>query len=124
MAVRRGKLGSLTSNLHGGGRAEAVQPFLESEFGSRTMKRLIGTIETLSYQIPALLEEHHGRLAELGIDFGIDQCGNVWVLEVNSKPGRSVFQQMHDEQASLQSVRNPIMYARYLLLRQLRRVNS
>jgi glutathione synthase/RimK-type ligase-like ATP-grasp enzyme len=124
MAVRRGKAGSLTSNLHGGGHAEPVVPFLEREFGEVKSTTLIQTIKELSQRIPILLEERHGRLAELGIDFGIDRNGNLWVLEVNSKPGRSVFQQMNDRVTALKSVENPICYARYLLLRQLRRVNS
>ncbi|WP_314586937.1 YheC/YheD family protein [Paenibacillus terrigena] len=124
MAVRRGKPGSLTSNLHGGGHAEAAIPFLEREFGIDKTATLIESIKELSQQIPILLEERHGRLAELGIDFGVDRNGNLWVLEVNSKPGRSIFLQMNDRSTALKSVENPIVYARYLLLRQLRRVHS
>ncbi|WP_227793248.1 YheC/YheD family endospore coat-associated protein [Paenibacillus guangzhouensis] len=124
MAVRRGKPGSLTSNLHGGGHAESATPFLEREFGNVKTAGLIKSIKELSQQIPLLLEERHGRLAELGIDFGVDRDGNLWVLEVNSKPGRSIFLQMNDRSTALKSVENPILYARYLLLRQLRRVHS
>ncbi len=119
MGVRRGKPGSITSNLHGGGNAEAVRPFLEHEFDPASTARIQETILRLSYSIPAVLEAAHGRLLELGIDFGIDKQGKVWILEVNSKPGRSIFSQLNDAAAKKTSVMNPIDYARYLLDRQL-----
>ena len=53
--------------------------------------KIIQTIRDLSAQLPSLLEEGFGRLGELGIDFGVDTKGRVWILEVNSKPGRRAF---------------------------------
>ena len=46
--------------------------------------KIIQTIRDLSAQLPSLLEEGFGRLGELGIDFGVDTKGRVWILEVNS----------------------------------------
>lgn len=74
------------------------------------------TIDQLSANIPIHLESHFGRLAELGIDFGVDQQGKVWILEVNSKPGRSSFFKIGDVISARKSIENPIGYARYLLL--------
>ncbi|WP_409345289.1 YheC/YheD family protein [Paenibacillus sp. MBLB4367] len=115
MAVRRGQPGSVTSNLHGGGHAEELLPFLQSEFGSRTAQSLALKLHQLSLRISETLEEHYGRLAELGIDLGVDRSGNVWIIEVNSKPGRAVFAQIADERSAASAVRNPIAYARFLL---------
>ncbi|MCY9663564.1 YheC/YheD family protein [Paenibacillus alginolyticus] len=119
MAVRIGKPGSITSNLHGGGTAEDVLSFLTKEFGDSKANELITTLAMLSSRIPPFLEAHHGRLAELGIDFGIDTCGRVWILEVNSKPGRSIFARTRNEKARTKSIANPIHYAGFLLCKRL-----
>ncbi|WP_433943876.1 YheC/YheD family protein [Paenibacillus sp. SN-8-1] len=124
MAVRLGEKDSVTSNLHGGGTAVEAGRFLTLEFGESAAEMIFGTIRRLSAEIPEYLESCFGRLAELGIDFGIDRKGRVWIIEVNSKPGRSAFFQIGDQMSARKSVENPVMYARYLWLRQLRRVNS
>ncbi|GGH14574.1 YheC/YheD family endospore coat-associated protein [Paenibacillus segetis] len=116
MAVRAGRRNSLTSNLHGGGTAYEVLPFLGRELGTTVSNELIHLITQLSERIPSYLESYFGRLAELGIDFGVDKEGKVWILEVNSKPGRSSFSQIGDMKSARRSIENPIHYARYLLL--------
>ncbi|NMO95509.1 YheC/YheD family protein [Paenibacillus lemnae] len=123
-ALRKGSPDGLTSNLHGGGSAVPVLPFLQSQFGLPVSAEITDLIEHLSAQIPPLLENGFGRLGELGIDFGVDRMGKVWLLEVNSKPGRQAFTHTRDIPAAKLSVMNPLRYARYLLLRQLRRVIS
>ncbi|MFE9273878.1 YheC/YheD family protein [Paenibacillus glucanolyticus] len=124
IAVRQGAVQGLTSNLHGGGTAYPALPYLTSDFGEEKALKIIQTIRELSAQLPSLLEEGFGRLGELGIDFGVDMSGRVWILEVNSKPGRRAFTLTGDGDAARLSVEHPIQYARYLLLRQLRRVNT
>jgi glutathione synthase/RimK-type ligase-like ATP-grasp enzyme len=119
MAVRIGQPGSLTSNLHGGGSVDKVSPFLEREFGASKAQELAAQLKKLSSQIPPALEAHHGRLAELGIDLGIDASGRVWILEVNSKPGRTVFERIRNKKARIKSITNPIRYAEYLLFKKL-----
>ncbi|MED4601859.1 hypothetical protein P9314_14260, partial [Paenibacillus validus] len=69
----------------------------------------------LADTLPEVLESRHGRLAELGIDFGVDTGGHIWMLEVNSKPGRSIFTYLRDDKARLAAVANPLRYADYLL---------
>lgn len=117
-AARIGKPGSLTSNLHGGGHAEEAAPFLRRQFGNAAGE-MLHLIQDYSIQIAHLLEAKHGRLMELGIDFGVDRSGKLWILEVNSKPGRSIFTQIRNQPARRSVVRNPILYASYLWNRQL-----
>lgn len=118
MAVRKGSAGSVTSNLHGGGSAEPVATFLEQEFGEDRSSNLMNSLKTLSMLIARILENHFGRLAELGIDFGVDRQGKLWIIEVNSKPGRAVFLSTKDKRARWLSLNNPMAYARYLLDRK------
>ena len=117
MAVRKGALGSLTSNLHGGGRAEPLLPFLTAQFGKTKSSFIELELNRLSLAIPLLMEQHFGRFAELGIDFGVDRSGAIWILEVNSKPGRYAFDGWFaaGDLAGKLAVQRPIRYARSLI---------
>lgn len=115
LAVRQGAPGSVTSNLHGGGRAEEAEPFLRRIYGAETASRILETVRRIAMRVPETLERHHGRLAELGVDIGVDADGSVWLLEANSKPGRSSFSALSDKRASETAVRNPLLYAKFML---------
>lgn len=115
MAVRQGAPGSITSNLHGGGHAEETEPFLRKHYGADAARRIIEKVKKVALRVPLVLEQYHGRLVELGVDLGVDADGRVWVLEANSKPGRSSFASLSDENVRLASIRNPILYAKFLL---------
>ncbi|WP_248930494.1 YheC/YheD family protein [Paenibacillus hamazuiensis] len=117
MAVRRGRPGSVTSNLHGGGDVAEMMPFLAAQFGETHAGRIAAELAALSRRLPPALERRHGRLAELGLDFGIDAAGRVWFLEANSKPGRSIFARLNDSEARLNALASPIRYAGYLIKR-------
>lgn len=115
MAARIGRTGTLTSNLHGGGTAASAPVFLKHELGPAAAKSVLSVIRELSALIPPLLEEHFGRLAELGLDFGVDDNAKVWILEVNSKPGRSALGFIGDMDGARKAVEQPVLYACYLL---------
>lgn len=118
-AVRTGSANGFTSNLRGGGKAAATVPYLQAIFPKKTVLHLYESICRLSAMLPPFLESYFGRLAELGIDFGVDRSGRLWILEVNSKPGRSVFQLIGDQTAKRNAIMHPLNYARYLVDRQL-----
>ncbi|MBD2872915.1 YheC/YheD family endospore coat-associated protein [Paenibacillus arenilitoris] len=118
IAVRSGQAGSLTSNLHGGGAAEPAAAALAAKFGGEESERLLEQIHTISKQTAIRLEGRFGRFAELGLDFGIEPDGKLWLLEANTKPGRSSFRMIGDERAERLSIERPLLYARYLSSRQ------
>jgi glutathione synthase/RimK-type ligase-like ATP-grasp enzyme len=124
MAVRRGQHGSFTSNLHGGGTVEEVKPFLIRQFGVSKAADILAELERLSRKLPFVLERRHGRLAELGLDLGVDIHGRIWVLEANSRPGRSVFAKIHNREARRNSLANPIRYAVFLLKKSLNEAST
>lgn len=112
-----GKIGgknSATSNLHGGGKAIQPEVFLRRYFPEEKRKLLYEECNKLGLIVAEYLEEKFGRLLELGIDLGIDKKGNVWIIEVNNKPGRDIFKQMGDTETYLKAVRRPIEYAKYI----------
>ncbi|MFD2370005.1 YheC/YheD family protein [Brevibacillus sp. GCM10020057] len=114
-AVRIGDKRSITSNLHGGGKAVPLSPFLARHYKPAMQARIEQTIDWLAGELPRFLEQSHGRLVELGIDVGIDTAGNVWIIEVNSRPGRTVFTMINDPAAQLHSITQPVRYAHYLM---------
>ncbi|WNC16218.1 YheC/YheD family protein [Brevibacillus brevis] len=114
-AVRIGDKRSITSNLHGGGRAVSLTPFLSRHYKPAVRARITQTIDRLAVELPRFLEQSHGRLVELGIDVGIDTAGNVWIIEVNSRPGRTVFSMINDPDAKFHSITQPVRYAHYLM---------
>ncbi|WP_342417287.1 YheC/YheD family protein [Paenibacillus sp. FSL R10-2782] len=114
-AVREGRKGTLTSNLHGGGKAHPSEPYLREQYGADSTRLIIGQMMALSLTITGALEERYGRLGELGIDYGIDRSGNIWLLEVNSRPGRASFFQTRQPECAYHSVNRPLEYARYLM---------
>lgn len=113
-AVRTGQPGSLTANLHGGGTALATKPFLDAHYPPQTVAAITEQVHTIAAIVPRHLEALHGRLFELGIDLGIEPDGRVWILEVNSKPGRASFWHTGDRKAAQLSVLRPLEYARWL----------
>jgi glutathione synthase/RimK-type ligase-like ATP-grasp enzyme len=118
-AVRIGPIGGLTSNLHGGGRSQEARSFLQEEYGEEKATDIMRSIQETALAVPPVLERGHGPLLELGIDFGVDRLGKVWVLEVNSKPGRTSFTRLNDKNVGIAAITSPIRYARYVLDRQL-----
>ncbi|MFD2671438.1 YheC/YheD family endospore coat-associated protein [Marinicrinis sediminis] len=113
-AIRMGAKDSLISNLHGGGTAVAAQPFLTSIYGETETERILLELVNLSLLVPPAIEARYGKMIELGIDYGIDTSGKLWLIEVNSKPGRQIFRKAGLEQTAKRSLTNPIHYVRYL----------
>ncbi|MCI3925145.1 YheC/YheD family protein [Paenibacillus sp. TRM 82003] len=118
-AARVGPAGGLTSNLHGGGTPREAAAFLQQEYGEDQATDIMRSITETALAVPPVLERGHGPLLELGIDFGVDRLGRAWVLEVNSKPGRTSFTRLNDKNVRIAAVTSPIRYARYVLDRQL-----
>lgn len=113
-AVRAGVPNGLTSNLCGGGQAHSASEFLSKYYKPEQLAEIERNIAYIARELPPFLESRHGRLVELGIDIGVDRDGKVWLIEVNSKPGRSSFRRIENG-AYYRSVRlNPLKYAYYL----------
>ncbi|HJV46283.1 MAG TPA: YheC/YheD family protein [Bacillota bacterium] len=116
MGIRQANEEKITSNLSGGGQAHPVFPFLKAQFNEEKARNLIQRLELLAGKIPVHLESsYHKRLVELGLDLAVDHSGDLWVIEVNIKPGRTLWKKIGLEQAADASLRAPIQYALYLL---------
>jgi glutathione synthase/RimK-type ligase-like ATP-grasp enzyme len=70
-------------------------------------------IDTIISLLPQYLDEKFGPLFEIGLDIGITNEGAVWILDVNSKPGRKTILEVSPHEAeNLYSA--PLRYCRFL----------
>jgi glutathione synthase/RimK-type ligase-like ATP-grasp enzyme len=87
--VRMGCEKGIVSNLHNGGEVIPF-PVILSYWKSPIKELIQEEINSIIKLLPPLLEERFGRLFELGLDIGVTKEGAVWLLDINSKPGRKV----------------------------------
>jgi glutathione synthase/RimK-type ligase-like ATP-grasp enzyme len=114
-AGRIGAARSVTSNLHGGGRAIEMEKLLRQRFASdKTIEKIRQTAEKLAMDIVDQLELEYGRLCELALDLAVDPDGHVWLIEINPKPGRNIFLQINDLEAYRTAIIRPLEYAKWL----------
>ncbi|WP_347552394.1 YheC/YheD family protein [Pseudalkalibacillus hwajinpoensis] len=88
-AMRVGQKHSFVSNLHSGG---CILSDKELALSATVLLAADEKITKLSQVIATELEKSFPPLFELGLDFGIDHSGKVWLLEANSKPGHRIIQ--------------------------------
>lgn len=111
--VRIGPFGSFLSNISAGGEIKCFEDGL-NKIRHEYRRFIEQEINEIVRTIPIILEEKYTRLFELGIDIGIDEKGAIWLLEVNSKPGRkSILETAPDLKNTL--FQAPFLYAKYLL---------
>lgn len=104
----------ITTHVHNGGSVRGVETVFNEVFGNRAETYLKWMVE-ISARIGDVLEERlNSPVGEIGLDFGIDVDGHVWVFEANSKPGRMVFNVAGGEKARRDSYRLIPRYALYL----------
>ncbi len=110
--VRIGDIDSLASNLGQGGNACSYENWI-STYPKEKQKYLEEQFCKIIRDVPTILEAKFERLFELGIDIGVDTNVNVWLLEVNSKPGRKtiLFNKNNDIE---QIYKTPLEYFSYL----------
>jgi glutathione synthase/RimK-type ligase-like ATP-grasp enzyme len=114
-AGRIGASHSITSNLHGGGKAVPMVKLLQSRFSSvDKVNEIRKSMNDLSHQVAQHLEKHYGRLCELALDIAVSPTGQVWLLEVNPKPSREVFSRIKETLTYEKAIRRPLEYAIWL----------
>ncbi|GGF85807.1 endospore coat-associated protein YheC [Paenibacillus albidus] len=115
MAGRVGAANSVTSNLHGGGRAVRAEKLLKEWLGSEDKaEKAMKTAEKLGLEAAVFLEDSFGALCELALDLAIDREGRIYVLEVNPKPAREVFARSGDMATYRKSLLRPLEYALWM----------
>lgn len=83
--------GSVTTHVHSGGFIAEAADVAAEVFGAGADDYLHRVAE-LAVKLTTDLETGIGAVfGEVGLDVGIDRQGRFWLFEINSKPGRSIF---------------------------------
>lgn len=116
IAGRIGPTGSITSNLHGGGRAAKFEALLRMRFKSEEKVRSIRrAVNEACINIVKELEASYKDLCEMALDLAIDRNGRIWLIETNPKPAREVFAKIGEMDTYLTAIKRPLDYAKWLL---------
>ncbi|MFB6465210.1 YheC/YheD family protein [Cytobacillus sp. Hz8] len=86
-AIRQGKAGSLVSNLQQGASSLEFEKWF-SQQPDRTKSYLLDELDDLLTSLSHQLEKTFSPLFEIGVDIGLSSDGALWILDINSKPGR------------------------------------
>ncbi|MGE7604190.1 YheC/YheD family protein [Peribacillus sp. NPDC097675] len=110
--VRLGKPDHITSNLTTGGEALTLESFAKKS--PEAIPIIVEqTIQHILRTLPVETEAAFHRLFELGVDLGIDKKGQIWILDINSKPGRKIVQTLQPK--SMKEIyQAPFRYSKYL----------
>lgn len=107
--------GRFTANLHTGGQGVPAEVLLEAIFPDGDVREAARRqVEALALRAACRIEEWSGPMGELGLDFGIDRNGGIWLIEQNGQPGRAIFEHMGRWDLSDLAHLRPVQYARYL----------
>ena len=71
---------------------------------NRFLKKVFGAVEQV-----------YGPFGEMGIDFGLDTQGHLWLIECNSKSAKVALYNAFGRQKVWQSFHNLLQYAKYLV---------
>ncbi|MBP2241052.1 glutathione synthase/RimK-type ligase-like ATP-grasp enzyme [Cytobacillus eiseniae] len=111
--VRYGQKGGIISNLSAGGEISSFQLWIQA-LPLEKRQFIHNEIDEIIVTLPKILEQHFPPLFEIGLDIGMNKDGALWVLDINSKPGRKVALALHPEKSD-QLYAAPLQYGKRLL---------
>ncbi|WP_180954566.1 YheC/YheD family protein [Bacillus sp. V5-8f] len=89
--ARLGRAHCITANLAAGAQVIPFDIMLKG-FPLKLQGKIQESIDHIIQHLPHELETRIARLFELGLDLGVDKKGDVWILDINSKPGRKIME--------------------------------
>jgi glutathione synthase/RimK-type ligase-like ATP-grasp enzyme len=110
--IRTGKNGGIISNLSAGGTTISFNDWIAA-LPSSMQNYICEELNEIINTLPAALENKLPPLFEMGIDIGVGNNGSIWVLDVNSKPGRKTILNIQPEKKE-ELYTAPLLYAKYL----------
>lgn len=110
--IRRGIKDHLISNINAGADILKYDEWVET-LPVQEQALLTDGITTIINKVPNVLEREFVNLFEIGIDIGFGRDGGVWILDINSKPGRKVI--LHSKAGKDDELyKAPLLYSAYL----------
>jgi glutathione synthase/RimK-type ligase-like ATP-grasp enzyme len=85
--------GKIVTNFCKGGKPYTAKDAVEKVCPKDAPKKM-EELRKLAYRVAEVLSERFTGLRELGIDAGIDNNGNIWIFEVNTRPTYEMFRKL------------------------------
>ncbi|MBN1550744.1 YheC/YheD family protein [bacterium] len=126
-AVRVSATGGNVPNIDKGGLAMDPIEWFGNLKKEERPDQILKSIEATALGIYQAFENEFGFIGEAGIDILADLTGKLWIIEVNVKPGRLVFQRLGSgfgltetvkqqyRDKRKEAIRNPMIYAKCVL---------
>lgn len=111
--IRIGNTGGILSNLSAGG---SVMDFTTWSCALPQIRKeyICSELNFIITNLPPILEKEISPLFEIGIDIGVAKNGALWILDVNSKPGRKVVLKTEPDLKETLLLA-PLLYGKYLI---------
>jgi glutathione synthase/RimK-type ligase-like ATP-grasp enzyme len=111
LLARISKDNGITTNLSLGGSVADGKKIINKIAVSLNKNKdsLIQQLNDTALLAAITLESHNGIYGELGIDLGLDENGDIWIIEINPRPGRKSLKILNDE-IRTKSIDIPISY--------------
>ena len=75
---------------------------------------LLAQIKEISIKGAQIAEQSLGSLGEISVDLGLDDRGQIWIIELNGKPMKGIFRELQDTNTIERIFQMPLAYARHL----------
>jgi len=106
------------SNLSRGGRAVPLTEAIAETLPPEAHPQIVEKISEAAVKIAMQYGNHFPSLADLGMDMGIDDQGNPYLIEVNVRDQRYSFFKAGEKAMFKQTYRHPLEYAHTLIYEQ------
>ncbi|MCA0756883.1 YheC/YheD family protein [Paenibacillus sp. N4] len=98
MCTKIGRPGKVATNYHQGGEVGYFwQTLSGAGFGKAAVKRKEQELKKLGEDVGRVFDRHAKGFRELGLDVALDDKGNAWILEVNTRPTVYPLKNMSDK---------------------------
>lgn len=86
MLGRIARRGLFVTNICQGGRLVPAAEGIRRSLNAQSIEPKKNEMRHLTKICTSLLEQRFPGISQLGYDYGIDQSGHIWILEVNTRP--------------------------------------
>lgn len=122
ISVRLGKLGSPVTSTRTSSSCYQLEYFYGNKLGwsKGKISELRQSIRQFLFDVYRYTEQAYGAFGEMGIDFAVDTHGDIKFIECNAKPAKTSLSKSGSTQTIRKAFQNPLEYAKYLYMKNIK----
>lgn len=113
IAVRLGVKGCPITSTRSGSKVLCLDDFLK-KFGKHFPNNIRHKMDKFLIKVYKCIERSYGPFGEMGIDFTLDEQGQLYLIESNSKPAKDSLYKTYGQEVIHKAFLNPLNYAKFL----------